>query len=193
MKRLLTTIIPLIIILLPSVLCAQQPHWYVLLEPGNERWYRGGNNHDFHEVVTGYQNGDSVVERTHYYSGEVLDVVEELWRIEDDGDVWMGENCYIDMPVEIGKSWGRAWGEWDQYFTRFTMMGWYDMWGPHCLWIKEVTDEGMGVEIITNRFYADGIGLVHWEVSCFMCSFHLEPVAVGTDPVSWDEVKAMYR
>ena len=102
-----------------------------------------------------------------------------------------GDNCYIDMPLEVGKSWGRVWGEYDEYYDNFTVMGWDDIWGANCVWIRERTNDS-GSEIITNRWYADGIGLVHWEVSCYLCSFHLEPVVVETKPKTLGDVKALY-
>jgi hypothetical protein len=183
----------LLLLILPSTAFAQQPHWYVLLEPGNERWYWGQDGHDFHEVVTGYQDGYSVVERNHYYDGEVLDFHEELWLIEADGDVWMGETCYIDMPLEIGKNWGRRWGEWDQYYDLFNIVRWDDIWGMNCIMIQERIDDGSGAEFIINRWYADGVGLVHWEMSCAMCSYHLDQVTVETEKKAFGNLKALYR
>ncbi len=181
-------------IFISSSVCAQQPHWYVLLEPGNDRWYLGQGNHDFHEVVTGYQGSYSVVERTHYYNDQVVDTSEELWLMEADGDVWHGNNCYIDMPLEVGKSWGRVWGEWDEYYDRFTVIGWDDIWGQNCVLIRERTNNpDVSVEIVTSRWYADGIGLVHWEMSCFLCSFHLDQVTVQTESKTWGEMKALFR
>ena len=89
MSRVLILILPFCFLVFSFAAGAQQPHWYVLLEPGNDRWYLGQGNYDFHEVVAGYQDGYSVVERTGYYNGEVFVIQEELWLMEADGDVWL--------------------------------------------------------------------------------------------------------
>lgn len=193
MSRVLTIIILMIFLILPSVAFSQQPHWYILLEPGNERWYLGQNGHDFHEIVIGYQGQYSVVERTHYFEGEIFDVQEEHWLMEAGGDVWLGPNCIIDMPLEIGKNWGRRWGEWDQYYDWFTIVRWDDMWDLNCILIRENINSDGGLDFIINRWYADGVGLVHWEMSCAMCSYHLEQVTVGTENKTFGDLKALYR
>ena len=46
-----------------------------------------------------------------------------------EGDVWGDGKCYIDMPLELGKSWGTIWGEWNQYYDNFTIVGWENKLG----------------------------------------------------------------
>lgn len=172
---------------------AQQPHWYVLLEPGNERWYHCWNGYGFHETVTGYQEGSSVVEVEMYYGGYLSGSWQELWRIDAEGDVSQGENCYIDMPLELGKSWGRTWGQWNQYYDRFTIVDLDDdTIAPNCLVIREEVYEGGTSGYITTRWYSDGAGLVFYSTNCGMCMCSLEPVVVSTERTTWGHVKSRY-
>jgi hypothetical protein len=183
-----------LLFLLATTTHAQQPHWYVLLEPGNERWYHGENALDIHETVTGYDDGYSVIACEMYHGGEFMSAWEERWLIEPDGDVWYGDNCYIDMPLEVGKNWGRTWGEWNQYYDWFTIIGWFDTYGIMCIVIaEELWDGASGIPEITVRWYADGIGLTHWTATCAMCYFWLEPVVVATRPMTWGDMKAMFE
>lgn len=170
---------------------AQQPHWYVLLEPGNERYYRSDLPHEFHELVTGYDGDDSVVEVTHYYHGEVLHEETEYWRIDDGGDVWKEDKCYLDMPLEVGKSWGTRWGQWNQYYDIFTIIGFEDRWGAYCVVIREEIYDGN--EQTWHRWYADGLGLVHIQWSCAFCHWWLEPMVVSVDSRTWSSVKGLFR
>lgn len=194
MRRDLAVLLSCLALLAAATAAAQQPHWYVLLEPGNERWYRGRDGHDFHELVTGYDaEGNSVVARTHYYQGEFFDFEEQRWHIAPDGDVWLGETCYLDFPLEPGKSWGRRWGEHEQYYDLFSIVGFEDTWAPDCVVVREAMNVDGWVEFIIVRWYADGVGLVHWEMSCAFCSYSLEPVVVPGATVSWGDLKARWR
>ncbi len=171
---------------------AQQPHWYMLLEPGNERWYVGADGRNFHEIVTGYQDGYSVVHQQHFLDGILVEETDQFWLIDETGDVWMGPNCYLDMPLEVGKSWGRTWGEYDQYYDWFQIIGRESTYAPDCFVIRESIDDGSGSVIMIVRWYSDGIGLVHWEVSCAYCSYTLVPVTVSSESLSWGSLKTRY-
>jgi len=185
----------LLTIIVASSVYAQQPHWYVLLEPGNERYYRSEIPQEHHELVTGYEDGSSVVEVTHYYHDEFDYTSTEYWRIDDGGDVWGEiwgeEKCYIDMPLVVGKSWGTTWGQWDQYYDIFTIMGFEHRWGAYCVVIREEIYDGD--ERTMHRWYSDGIGLLHIQWSCAFCHWWLEPLVVGVESRSWSSVKGLFR
>lgn len=197
-RVLLSFLSPFLLLISGAPCPAQQPHWYVLLEPGNVRDYVGPYN-SYREEVVGTRDGCSVVCREGT-AGPAL-IRESLWSIDAEGDVWMvGANgelyaepvCYLDMPIEIGKSWGHTWGEWNQWYETTVMERWEDFDGLRCLVVGHY-EHFSGGDTMARYWYADGHGLVHHMASCFGCSWTLVPVVVGAESVAWGAMKALYR
>ncbi len=195
MSRFLSCLMSLFGVVGASVVLAQQPHWYVLLEPGNDRWYHGANHH-IHERVTGHQDDWSVVEVDVYDGDYLSSSYVQLWRIDSEGDVWNGGTCVIDMPLEVGKSWGTTWGEFDQYYDWYSIVGWTEYGGLDCVIISEAFHgDGSDTIFTTVRLYSDGRGLVHYTFiySGHFIEYNLEEVNVGTEVKTWSEIKAMFH
>ncbi len=184
---------------------ADQPHYYMLLEEGNERSYC--RTYDgaliFHTLITQVSGGVSFMEETRYMS-DPPQVLTRYFHMADNGDVWElpepGSDqadwvLILDMPLTPGKSWGRTWGEFDQYYARYTV------WSPETVYtiFGQLTAVPVRYEYFNGDYeegitwYADGYGKVEFVYSCAFCHWALCDAVIGVDEVSWGSLKALYR
>lgn len=206
------TLLPILTIILGLSLCsfppaqAEQPHHYMLLEEGNERFYRRAytGEVDFYKIITHVSGGISHQQETLYFLDPPL-VRTRYFHMNEGGDVWElpyldapEENWFLilDMPLIPGKTWGRNWGEYGQYYTRYTVEApeiAYTIFGElMAIPIHYQTDYGGNFE--EGRYwYADGYGLVHWVYSCFFCEWYIFDAVIGVDRTTWGSLKALYR
>jgi hypothetical protein len=187
-----------------------QAHYYVLLEQGNDAWYRNDylGTYAFHVYVPGYHDGYSmrVVEDLERGTGTQC----ELWSTNEAGDVfrvgecdpptlWSEPICVVDAPLQVGKTWGeRRWGEFDQYYSYYSVVTLEDRHTgigtlPSYRVVFTLYDGSTANELRFSFWYNDGAGLVAFAYPCFACSYTLAGAIIAMEPQSWGKVKGRYR
>lgn len=182
-----------------------QPHYYMLLEEGNERTYTRNYSGavDFYTVITDVSDGIATMEETIFFLGPM--VQNRYYHMADSGDVWElpfldspqeDWNLVLDMPLTPGKSWGETWGEFDENFWRYSVVGPETVYTPYgeltAVKINYDYQQGNDWEF-GSYWYADGWGKVRWLYSCFSCEWTLTDVVIGVDETTFDSLKALYR
>ncbi|HOX24500.1 MAG TPA: hypothetical protein PLL30_01925 [Candidatus Krumholzibacteria bacterium] len=180
-----------------------QPHYYVLLEPGNYRCYCGWYGVMYCETVTGYDGGDSIVFCEWYYPSPAT--FEERWRIDAEGDVWRvsptkysdgSPELWLDVPLTTGKSWTNQFDEYGMEYLSFTVEGpeMVDTMFGYVLGVAIHMDWATGGALIMGRYiYVNGFGLVRYDWTVFDAHFQLCEAVIGTESRTWGEVKALFR
>jgi hypothetical protein len=201
MKRAL--VIVTFAVLLTGRAAADQPHYFMLLEPGNERCYCGHYGLMYCETVTGYDDDVSIVEVETFYP--IHDIHEERWLMDDEGDVWAlppAEDpdgiaeLWLDVPLTPGKSWRTDFDPYGTEYRIFTVAGSELIStpvGPR--WAIVVTMEwATSGTVIHGRYsYVEHLGLVAYDWTAFDFHFTMCDVIVGTAPRSWSQIKSRYR
>lgn len=193
------------VILSSTFVLADQPHHYILLEEGNERSYcrNWTGALDFHTLITEVSGGISYQENTINFF-DPPEVTTRYFTMNEEGDVWElpdldapQENweLILDMPLTPGKTWGTTWGEFDQFYTRYTVCApeiVYTIFGE--LTAIPVDYEMYNGDMENGRtWYADGYGKVGWIYSCFSCDWSVCEATIGVDVITLGGVKALYR
>jgi hypothetical protein len=190
----------------PTATC--QSHYYLPLEQGNDMWYANahGGTLSWHLYIRGYEEGASCrIEEDLTYGSRWCTLLSG----NDEGDVFIVGSCdpidylgeplmLIDSPLYVGKSWGRSWGEWNQYYSNYGVAAEEDIQVQagtfHCYHvINAVYDGSTSYELHYHAWYADGVGLVRFSWPCFWCDWGLAYAIIPVEQDSWGGVKSMYR
>jgi len=193
--------------LAPARLPADQPHHFVLLEPGNERWYHGWSTSGdvaIHEVVTHADGGVCYVkvERASPYPMSWV----EAWAMDAAGDVWRcnpenpaDRSLFLDYPLTPGKTWGEDWGPMGYHWFTVQAPEVVDtVFGPlpcvRVTWVYYVP--GYPSEHDGWYLFNDGHGLVE---SVYRDGYHvfqaiwLVEAVIGAQQRTWSQVKELFR
>ena len=185
---------------------ADQPHYYMLLEEGNEKFFTRSytGEIDFHYIITEVSDGISHQQETIFFMGSPS-VSTRYFHMTEGGDVWQlptldapPENwrMVLDMPLTPGKTWGRSWGEFGENYTRYTVgapIMAYTIFGDLMGIPVHFQTEFDGNFEEGRYLYVDGYGLVHWGYSCFACEWSLTDAVIDVDKTTWGSLKAIYR
>lgn len=193
--------------LLPAPTSADQPHYYMLLEPGNERWYEGHSTWEpvsYHTLVTHYEGDVSIrkVERLWPYPMTWT----EAWHIDATGDVWSCNpdnhsvrTLFLDLPLTPGKTWGEDWGEMGYHL--YTVDGEVEVdtcFGTlTCVQVNwRHWDPGYPDEHFGYYRYHDGCGFIEF---IYYDGYHIFEhygvieAVVGVRDRSWSQIKQLFR
>ena len=168
---------------------ADQPHYGMLLEPGNDRWYEGHGLWEpvsYHMTVTHCEGDVSirVVERLRPY----LMTAAEAWHIDASGDVWScdpedhsARSIFLDLPLTPGKTWGEDWGEMGYHL--YTAAGEVEVdtcFGP------------LTCVQVDWRHWTPGYPAEHGGYYRFHDGYHVFE-QFGVENRSWSEIEGLFR
>jgi hypothetical protein len=186
---------------------ADQPHYYMLLEPGNERWYHGTSMSGtvvIHSVVT-HMVGDVSVRRMERISPYPM-VWAEAWHIDATGDVWSCSSedhsvrsLFLDLPLTPGKTWGEDWGPMGYHTYTVgpevvvsTIFG--DLTCSQVNWAH--WDPGYPTEHNGYYRFHDGYGFIEF---LYLDGYHvfqhygIHEAVIGIQQRSWSQIKQLFR